>query len=47
MIRDRHRSKEFIEFLKKLDRQYPKDWTIRIVLDHHTSHTSKETRLGC
>lgn len=44
MIRDRHRSKEFIEFLKVLDKQYPKDWRIRIVLDNHSSHISKETR---
>lgn len=44
MIKDRHRSKEFIEFLKKLDKQYPNDWKIRIVLDNHSSHVSKETR---
>jgi transposase len=44
MIRDRHRSKEFIEFLKLLDKQYPEGWRIRIVLDNHSSHISKETR---
>lgn len=44
IIRDRHRSKEFIEFLKELDKQYPDDWKIRIVLDNHSSHISKETR---
>ncbi|MFO7867750.1 MAG: IS630 family transposase, partial [Bacteroidales bacterium] len=44
MIRDRHRSKEFIEFLKVLDKQYPEEWKIRIVLDNHSSHISKETR---
>ncbi|MEM8939989.1 MAG: IS630 family transposase [Bacteroidota bacterium] len=44
LVRDRHRSREFIEFLEELDRQYPKDWTIRIILDNHTSHTSKETK---
>lgn len=44
IIRDRHRSKEFIEFLKELDKQYPKDWKIRVVLDNHSSHISKETR---
>jgi transposase len=43
VIRDRHRSKEFIEFLKELDKQYPDDWKIRIVLDNHSSHISKET----
>jgi transposase len=44
MIRDRHRSKEFIEFLKLLDKQYPEGWRIRIVLDNPSSHISKETR---
>ena len=44
IIRDRHRSKEFIEFLKELDNQYPDDWKIRVVLDNHSSHISKETR---
>ena len=44
LIRNRHRSKEFIEFLKELDKQYPKDWKIRVVLDNHSSHISKETR---
>lgn len=44
VIRGRHRSKEFIEFLQKLDKQYPDDWKIRIVLDNHSSHISKETR---
>ena len=44
IIRDRHRSKEFIEFLQELDNQYPNDWKIRVVLDNHSSHISKETR---
>lgn len=44
IIRDRHRSVEFIELLKELDKQYPDDWKIRIVLDNHSSHISKETQ---
>ena len=44
IIRDRHRSKEFIEFLQELDKQYPEDWKIRVILDNHSSHISKETR---
>ncbi|QZE15707.1 hypothetical protein K4L44_07700 [Halosquirtibacter laminarini] len=28
MVNERHRSKEFIEFLKKLDGLYPKDWKL-------------------
>jgi transposase len=43
LVRDRHRSKEFIEFLKTVDKNYPKDWKIRIILDNHSSHISKET----
>ncbi|MFQ6094378.1 MAG: IS630 family transposase [bacterium] len=43
-IQDRHRSQEFIEHLKYLDSFYPKDMKIKIVLDNHSSHVSKETR---
>lgn len=42
-VRDRHRSREFIELLKELDEYYPKNSTIRLVLDNHSSHVSKET----
>lgn len=44
LVRDRHRSREFIEFLGEVDTQYPKDWKIRMVLDNHSSHISKETQ---
>lgn len=43
IVRDQHRSKEFIEFLSEIDNHYPKDWLIRIILDNHSSHVSKET----
>ena len=43
LVRDRHRSREFIEFLQLIDEYYPKDWKIRLVLDNHSSHVSKET----
>lgn len=43
-VRDRHRSREFVEFLKLADDHYPKGSRIRIVLDNHSAHTSKETR---
>lgn len=43
LVRDRHRSKEFIEFLTMSDTYYPSDWKIRIILDNHSSHISKET----
>ncbi len=42
-VHDRHRSREFIELLKELDAYYPKTSTIRIVLDNHSAHISKET----
>ena len=44
LVRDRHRSCEFIEFLKVLDEKYPGDRIIRMVLDNHSSHISKETQ---
>ena len=42
-VHDRHRSREFIELLKELDAHYPKESTIRVVLDNHSAHISKET----
>lgn len=44
LVRDRHRSREFVEFLEMLDKKYPDDLIIRMVLDNHSSHVSKETR---
>ena len=41
---DRHRSREFVQFLKKIDMDYSKKTKIRIVLDNHSAHISKETR---
>jgi transposase len=43
LVRDKHRSKEFIEFLTKVDDNYPDDWNLRIILDNHSAHVSKET----
>jgi transposase len=42
-VHDRHRSREFISLLKELDDYYPKDCAIRIILDNHSAHISKET----
>jgi len=42
-VRDRHRSREFIDLLMELDAYYPKESTIRVVLDNHSAHISKET----
>jgi transposase len=44
LVRDRHRSAEFIEFLRMTDVHYPADARIRMVLDNHSAHISKETR---
>lgn len=44
LVRDRHRSAEFVEFLRLADQHYPAGARIRIVLDNHSAHISKETR---
>ncbi len=44
IVRDRHRSREFIELLHEIDEYYPEDLKIRLILDNHSSHISKETK---
>jgi transposase len=43
-VERRHRSREFIALLKDLDSYYPAECTIRLILDNHSAHISKETR---
>lgn len=43
-VEDRHRSREFVAFLEKLDAAYPASTAIKIILDNHSAHISKETR---
>jgi len=43
LVNERHRSKEFIQFLDLVDKEYPSDWKVRIILDNHSAHVSKET----
>jgi transposase len=43
-VEHRHRSIEFIALLKDLDSYYPPECTIRVILDNHSAHISKETR---
>lgn len=43
-ISDTHKSADFIDFLKILDQKYDSADKIRIILDNHSIHTSKETR---
>jgi transposase len=45
LVRDRHRSREFIEFLKLLDAAYPASTAIKLILDNHSAHISRETRI--
>jgi transposase len=42
LVRERHRTVEFIEFLELLNGAYALDKKIRIVLDNHSSHVSKQ-----
>ena len=44
LVRQSHNSEDYIDFLKKVDQEYPKDNKIRIVLDNLRVHTSKQTR---
>ena len=43
-VEDRHRSREFVGFLQKLDAAYPTDTAIKLILDNHSAHISRETR---
>jgi DDE superfamily endonuclease len=42
-VERKHRSREFVALLKELDAYYPAECTIRIILDNHSAHLSKET----
>ena len=44
LVRETHKSSDFVAFLKILDSKYPKEEKIRLILDNHSAHTSKETR---
>ena len=44
LVKDRHRSREFIEFLELLDAAYPAHTAIKVILDNHSAHISKETK---
>ena len=44
LVRDKHSSMEYIEFLKLLDDKYPKGDKLHIVLDNLKVHTSEATR---
>jgi transposase len=44
LVKDRHRSREFIEFLKLLNAAYPAGTAIKVILDNHSAHISRETQ---
>jgi transposase len=41
LVRDRHRRREFIEFLGLLDMAYPAATAIKIIVDNHSAHISR------
>ena len=43
IVEDRHRSGEFIKWLKLVDSRYPDDYQINIIMDNHSIHSSRET----
>jgi hypothetical protein len=43
-VERRHRSREFIALLRDLDHYYPPGCMIRLILDNHSAHLSKETQ---
>jgi transposase len=42
LVKERHRSREFIEFLKLLDAAYPASTAIKLLLDNHSAHISRK-----
>jgi transposase len=42
-VEKRHRSAEFVRLLQDLDAYYPPEHTIRLLLDNHSAHISRET----
>lgn len=44
VVTERHRSREFIAFLERLDAHYPTGMLICLLLDNHSAHCSRETK---
>ncbi|MGC9272118.1 IS630 family transposase [Acidiphilium sp.] len=44
VVTERHRSREFIAFLERLDAHYPAGMLICLLLDNHSAHCSRETK---
>ena len=43
-VSDTHKSSDFVAFLRKLDAAYPAGDVIRLILDNHSAHVSRETQ---
>ena len=43
-VAERTRSKEFLSFLRQIDRRHPKGKDLHIILDNHSAHKTKEIR---
>jgi hypothetical protein len=41
-VEKHHRSREFVNFLKLLNAVYPAETAIKLILDNHSAHVSKE-----
>ena len=46
LVKDRHRSREFIEFLKLLDAAYPAHTAIKLILDNHSAQFQRDQSLA-
>ena len=44
LVSPTHKSSDFVRFLKLLDEKYPAADKIRLILDNHSAHTSRETQ---
>src|SRR5258708_8517227 len=44
LVKEPHRRREFIEFLKLPDAAYPAGTAIKLILDNHSAHISRETQ---
>ncbi len=44
LVSETHKSSDFVTWLKNVDSMYPEQDKIRLVLDNHSAHTSRETQ---
>jgi len=43
-VTQRHRAKEFLEFLRQIDRETPKDLDLHVILDNSSTHKTPEVK---